>query len=253
MNEQNKGIQVKKEETPRIKEGASTTAAVPSNGWRRLLSKRWAFPAMYMAAAAIILTFVWVYQDMGKTTPTADKTVAETAKTDANATTQLDASGNTLPVIANAETMQWPVKDRSQVVTSLPFYDSKASNEVKQAAMVQFGDTFTPHTGIDLARQDNQTFDVLAALSGTVTVVEKNPIVGNLVEITHNNGLITVYQSLSDVKVTQGATVKKGDLIATAGVNELEKDDGVHVHFEVRQGKDGPVINPETLITDAGK
>jgi stage II sporulation protein Q len=253
MNEQNKGIQVKKEETPQIKEGASTTSADPSNGWRRLLSKKWAFPAIYMAAAAIILTFVWVYQDMGKTTHTADKTAATASKTGTDAAVQTDASGNAVPVIANAENMQWPVKDRSQVVTSLPFYDSKASNEVKQAAMVQYGDTFTPHTGIDLARQDNQAFDVLAALSGTVTIVEKNPIAGNLVEITHNNGLITVYQSLSNIKVAQGATVKKGDVIATAGVNELEKDDGVHVHFEVRQGKDGPVINPETLITEPGK
>jgi stage II sporulation protein Q len=249
MNEQNKGIQVKKEETPQIKEGASTTSD-PSNGWRRLLSKKWAFPAIYMAAAAIILTFVWVYQGMGKTTPTADKTAATASGTNA---AQADASGNAVPVVANAENMQWPVKDRSQVVTTLPFYDSKASNEVKQAAMVQYGDTFTPHTGIDLARPDNQKFDVLAALSGNVTIVERNPIVGNLVEITHNNGLITVYQSLSDIKVVQGATVKKGDVIATAGVNELEKDDGVHVHFEVRQGKDGPVINPETLITEPGK
>ena len=49
------------------------------------------------------------------------------------------------------------------------------SNEVKQAAMVQYGDTFTPHMGVDFQDRMMQTFDVLAALSGKVTVVEKNP------------------------------------------------------------------------------
>jgi stage II sporulation protein Q len=251
MNEQNKGIQVK-EETPPIKEGAQTTT-VPSVGWRRLMSRKWAFPAMYMAAAAIILIIMWVYQDIGKSTPTDGTASSTLAKTGDNAKDAANLATNAQPVITNTETMQWPVKDRSTVETALPFYDTKASNEVKMAAMVQYNDTYTPHTGIDLARQDDQPFDVVAALSGTVTVVEKNPLVGNQVEITHSNGLITVYQSLSDIKVAAGATVKKGDVIATAGRNELEKDDGVHVHFEVRQGKDGPVVNPESLISQQAK
>jgi stage II sporulation protein Q len=89
---------------------------------------------------------------------------------------------------------------------------------------------------------------VVAALSGKVTAVDQNPVVGNLVEITHSNGLVTVYQSLSDVIVAKNADVKKGDVIAKAGRNELEKQEGIHLHFEVRQGADGPALNPETLL-----
>jgi stage II sporulation protein Q len=247
MNEQKKGIQVK-EEAPQMKEGAPNTT-VPSKGWRALMSKKWAFPAIYMAAAAIILTFMWVYQDMGRT-PTADKAATEIAKAGTNAIDQKNAATDAVPVIASTETMRWPVVDRNEVVVSLPFYDSKASNEVKQSAMVQYGDTITPHTGIDLAKADNQTFDVLAAVSGKVTVVENNPVTGHQVEITASNGLVTIYQSLNDVKVAQGAEVKQGDVIAKAGVNELEKDDGVHLHFEVHQSKDGSVLDPTKLITE---
>jgi stage II sporulation protein Q len=247
MNEQKKGIQVK-EDAPQMKEGVPN-ATVPSKGWRALLSKKWAFPAIYMAAAAIILTFMWVYQDMGRT-PTAGKTVTEIAKAGTDAKDQKNQATVAVPVIASTETMRWPVLDRNEVEVSLPFYDSKASNEDKQSAMVQYGDTITPHTGIDLAKADNQTFDVLAALSGNVTVVEKNPLTGNQVEITASNGLVTVYQSLSDIKVAQGAEVKQGDVIAKAGVNELEKDDGVHLHFEVHKSKDGPVLDPTKLITE---
>jgi stage II sporulation protein Q len=247
MNEQKKGIQVK-EEAPQIKEGVPNTT-VPSKGWRALMSKKWAFPAIYMAAAAIILTFMWVYQDLGRT-PTAGKTDTEIAKAGKDAKDQKNQAGDAVPVIANTETMHWPVLDRNEVVVSLPFYDSAASNEVKQSAMVQYGDTITPHTGIDLASPNDQTFDVLAALSGKVTVVEKNPLTGNQVEITDSNGLVTIYQSLTDIKVAQGAEVKQGDVIAKAGVNELEKDDGVHLHFEVHQSKDGPVLDPTKLITE---
>jgi stage II sporulation protein Q len=244
MNEQKKGIQVK-EEAPLVKEGAPNTT-VPSKGWRALMSKKWAFPAIYMAAAAIILTFMWVYSDMGSS-KTADKASTEIAKT---GTVTKDQPADALPVVASTESMQWPVKDRNAVITGIPYYDSKASNETKQAAMVQYGDTLTPHTGIDLVTADNKTFDVLAALSGKVTVVENNPLTGHQLEITHSNGMTTIYQSLSDIKVVQGAEVKQGDVIAMAGVNELEKDDGVHLHFEVRQSKDGTVLDPGSLITD---
>lgn len=211
------------------------------------MSKKWAFPAIYMAAAAIILTFMWVYQDLGSS-KTADN-ASEITQAGTDAKNETDEPANALPVVTIPEVMKWPVADRNEVVAGIPYYDSNASAEDKQAAMVEYGDTITPHTAVDLVKADNTPFEVLAALSGTVTVVEKNPLTGSQVEITHPNGMITIYQSLSDLRVVQGAEVKQGDVIAMAGVNELEKEDGVHLHFEVRQSKDGPVLNPNTVIT----
>ncbi|WP_342773120.1 M23 family metallopeptidase [Paenibacillus flagellatus] len=167
--------------------------------------------------------------------------VAKT-QTVTDATNKPDA----LAVAANTETMQWPVKDRNEVELVMQFFDSKASSEVRQAAMIEYGDTLTPHVGVDFARQDDKPFEVVAAMSGKVTRVEKDAIVGSLVEITHQDGTVTIYQSLSDVKVAKDVQVKKGDVIASAGRNELEKDMGNHVHFEVRQN--GTPVNPESLI-----
>lgn len=59
MNEQDK-IKSTHDESLKNKQGDS--GAKPSS-WSRLLSKRWVFPAVYTAAAALILTLVWVYQD----------------------------------------------------------------------------------------------------------------------------------------------------------------------------------------------
>lgn len=240
MNDQKQGNQ-KKEEAPNSMQGAPYT---PS-GWRKLLARKWVFPATYMAAAAIILTLMWVYQDAGKNSVSeVDLGLKVSNEKQESQLPTPDAVEVTAPV----ETMQWPVVNRNEVKVSLPFYDSQASNEVRQAAMIEYGDTLTPHVGIDFKKEDGSAFDVVAAMSGKVTLVEKNPVVGHQVEITHSNGMVTVYQSLAEVKVVKDAEVKKGDIIAKAGRNELEKDEGVHLHFEVRQGAGGAVINPQQIL-----
>lgn len=223
--------------------------AVPAEAtpfsWRRLFSKKWVFPAVYMAAAALILTLVWVYQGSGGKVEDAS---GKQSVTD----TVMNPGQEAVPVAAPVETMQWPVKERGEVEQIMSFYEEKAADNIKQAALVEYGDTFTPHLGMDLARQDDKDFDVLAALSGKVSLVEKNPLVGYQVEITHPNGLVTVYQSLGSVNVQKGADVKKGDVIAKAGRNELEKDHGTHLHFEVRQGASGASVNPEQFLNPVG-
>lgn len=220
----------------------SASAPAPATMWKRLLGKKWAYPAMYVVAAALILTFMWAYQQ-----------TAQQSASDALADTKLAlisplGQSHDMPVAANVDTLAWPVKDRTDMEVMLPFYDSAATPDQKQAALVEYGDTMTPHVGIDFARHDNQTFDVLAAGNGKVTQVEKNILVGNLVEITHANGTVSVYQSLSTAKVAKGDEVKKGQVIAQAGRNELEKDQGFHLHFELR--KDGEPVNPGSIIGD---
>lgn len=240
MSEQKKDVQ--KQEAPKTIVGAQSSN---TSSWKRLLGKKWVFPATYMAAAAIILTLMWVYQGAG-TFNSDTQTETNPAKT--GTVTENVSGSDAVATSAKQETMQWPFKDRNELEVILPFYDNKASNEVRQAAMVEYGDTFTPHIGMDFARHDNATFDVMAVMSGKVTAVQKDPIVGNLVEITHSNGLVSVYQSLADVQVAKDTEVKKGDVIAKAGRNELEKDQGVHLHFELRQGQGGPAVNPEQHI-----
>lgn len=242
MDNQNKNEQ----ETKGTRESQEAVpSAATAFSWRRLFSKKWVFPAVYMAAAALILTLVWVYQGSG------DK-VQDAGSKQSVTETVMDPGQEAVPVAAPLETMQWPVKERGEVEQIMSFYEEKAADNIKQAALVEYGDTFTPHLGLDLARQDDKDFDVLAALTGKVSLVEKNPLVGYQVEITHPNGLVTVYQSLASVNVQKGADVKKGDVIAKAGRNELEKDHGTHLHFEVRQGANGASINPEQLLNPAG-
>ncbi|MNJ41681.1 M23 family metallopeptidase [Paenibacillus fonticola] len=221
---------------------------VPASAWKKVLSKRWVYPAAYVAAAAIILTLVWVYQDAGrKPMESTPASVTDSVQPPVDEVTQGEVVDKTAdPKMAKMEDLIWPVANRAEIVVVKPFYEKEGSAEEHQAAMVQYKDTFTPNTGIDLAREDDQPFEVKAALAGKVTRVEENPLLGYVVEITHANNLKTVYESLNDVKVKQGAEVKQGDHLATAGRNEIEKDLGNHLHFVIYEN--GELVNPVTVL-----
>ncbi|MDQ0192215.1 M23 family metallopeptidase [Paenibacillus wynnii] len=245
MNEQNKN---KPNHEESLKKSQGESGAKPSS-WNRLLSKRWVFPAVYTAAAAIILTLVWVYQDAGQKPLTGDTAaVVQQQETGASAGTNNAVSGDpeAVEVVANTEDMVWPVSNPAEVKVVKPFYDVNGTEQNHEEAMVQFNNTFVPNAGIDIAREDKQVFDVKAALSGEVTRVEDVPVMGTIIEITHPGNVKTVYQSVGEPKVKQGDDVKQGDLLATAGRNEIEKSLGNHVHFEVYE--DGAVMNPSEIL-----
>lgn len=246
MNEQNQKKQPH-EESPKIGLGEP---AVPVSAWKRLLSKRWVYPAAYVAAAAIILTLVWVYQDastkpMDSTPASVTDSVNLSGEEEAALSEETEGE-EAAEVIASSEDLAWPVANTAEVAVVKPFYEKEGTTEEHQAALVQYNDTFTPNTGIDLAREDRKSFEVNAAMSGKVTRVEEHPLLGYVVEITHASNLKTVYESLSDVKVKKDAEVKQGDVIGSAGRNEMEKDLDNHVHFAVYEN--GELVNPETVL-----
>lgn len=242
MNEQDKN---KTNHDESLKNNQGDSGAKPSS-WSRMLSKRWVFPAVYTAAAAIILTLVWVYQDAGLKPLNPDNAAVSSQNgTSVNEAGTVNGESDALEAVASAESLVWPVGNPSEVEVVKPYYDENGTEENHVAAMVQYNDKFIPNVGIDIAREDNKTFDVKAALSGEVTRVEDVAVLGKVIEITQGN-LKTVYQSLGETKVKQGDVVKQGDTLATAGRSEIEKNLGNHVHFEVYE--DGKVVNPTDLL-----
>ncbi|WP_341279901.1 M23 family metallopeptidase [Paenibacillus sp. FSL H8-0537] len=244
MNNENKPKQGS-EETPKNGLGASS-AAGSGNGFKRLLARKWVSPAIFMAAAAIIVTLMWVYQgadDSKQTTATEHPGQTEATVGEGTAAQPESVVDE---VIREGEQLQWPVVNKDSLQIETPFYDASASSDERQAAMVQTGNTFSPHMGIDLVDPNDQPFDVVAAMSGKVSLVLNHPTNGSIIEINHGEGLVTTYQSLSDVNVAVGDEVKQGTIIAKAARNELEKDLGVHLHFEVREN--GKAVNPSTVV-----
>jgi murein DD-endopeptidase MepM/ murein hydrolase activator NlpD len=56
---------------------------------------------------------------------------------------------------------------------------------------------------------------------------------GNCIVIDHGYGFQTVYGHLSDIKVTKGQVIKRGDLIGISGSTGLSS--GPHLHYQVEQ------------------
>jgi murein DD-endopeptidase MepM/ murein hydrolase activator NlpD len=88
------------------------------------------------------------------------------------------------------------------------------------------------HAGIDIAVLE--TDQVRAAGDGVVTAVgyvAEHGGYGNVVEIRHGPGLVTLYAHLATIQVEVGDIVQQGQPIAHAGCTG--SCTGAHLHFEV--------------------
>ena len=130
------------------------------------------------------------------------------------------------------------------ITISKYYYNSKDDETRQQQSLIKYENIYMPNTGI---RYSSDTeFEILAILDGKVTSVKEDDILGNIVEIEHSDNIVTIYQSIKDVKVKPGDIIKQGDTIALSGPNKLENEKDNCLHFEVY--KEGNLINPETII-----
>ncbi|KGX90966.1 M23 family metallopeptidase [Pontibacillus marinus] len=216
---------------------------VSKNNWKRILRKKWFFPSVYLVAAALILTGVLWYQS----SLTNVEDLADDQDNLQNETDQIDYDNQpATPVMELNENLNMPLHNRDQAVIKTKFFDYSASAEDREKALILYDNHYYQSEGVDIAREDGESFDVLASATGTVTEVKEDPLLGNVVEITHQDGLTTRYMSLGDVLVETGAEVNQDDAIGTAGQSLMGQASGVHVHFEVV--KDGNKVNPETYF-----
>ena len=89
------------------------------------------------------------------------------------------------------------------------------------------------HTGIDIGASTGT--NIVAAESGTVILANYgwNGGYGNYIIINHGNGITTRYAHASQLYVSAGQTVSKGQVIAAVGTTG--NSTGPHLHFEVRE------------------
>ena len=100
------------------------------------------------------------------------------------------------------------------------------------------------HNGIDISAPEGTS--VWAADNGVVTMAQGgwNYGYGNVVQIDHGNGFVTIYAHLSAISVSQCQSISAGAPVGAAG--NTGNSQGAHLHFEIRQG--GSPINPWLLL-----
>jgi len=144
-----------------------------------------------------------------------------------------------VPVVNEIPTIMRPYLNEA-VTISKTFYDYNAESSSQEKSIIFYENTYIQNSGVDYKYQE--TFDVISILDGTVIEVTDNEILGKTIKIRHDNDLISIYQSLSEVNVKKDDTIARGQVIGKSGTCPLYSTDS-NLHFELYyQGKS---INPE--------
>ena len=98
------------------------------------------------------------------------------------------------------------------------------------------------HTGTDIAAPSGTPIKAVAA--GTVTFAARSGSYGNLIKISHENGVETWYGHCSELYATEGQQVEAGEIIAAVG--STGNSTGPHLHLEIRVN--GTAVNPQTYL-----
>lgn len=158
------------------------------------------------------------------------------------------------PIIDNSIVVHKEIKEPTKVIKPFTskeveinkyYYNSNDEEQVQVKSLIKYGTVYMPNTGI--LYSSNQEFDVVAVLDGKISNIKTDEILGNIIEVEHDKKIITIYQSVKDVNVKVGDTVKQGDVLAKSGSNKLDQTPEFCLHFE--SYKDGSLINPEDLYT----
>ena len=158
-------------------------------------------------------------------------------------TIALISSNNTKSANIGEETI--PVSSTTFV---LPIKNATIAKDYSGSEL-QFNDTLKQweiHKAIDFVANDD--LNVYAVSDGTVSNVYTNYLEGTVIEISHKNGIVSIYKSLvKDVKVAIGDKVGAGDIIGQVAESMAQElNTGAHLHFEMT--KDGIKVNPNDYL-----
>lgn len=98
------------------------------------------------------------------------------------------------------------------------------------------------HTGLDIAAPCGTP--IKACNSGVVTFAGRNGSYGNLVKISHGDGVETWYAHCNTLNVSVGQNVSAGQVVATVG--STGNSTGYHLHLEIRIN--GSPVNPQKYV-----
>lgn len=135
-----------------------------------------------------------------------------------------------IPVINESKMIILPFND-SGVKIGKNYYDYKGEEKAQEDSIIKQDNTYYQNTGIDYIKEE--AFDVVAIANGTVSLVKDDDLLGKTVHIEHDNGLLSIYQSLSQIDVKKGDIITQGQIIGKSGTNKMDNELGNHLHFEI--------------------
>ena len=130
----------------------------------------------------------------------------------------------------------------------LPMNDASIIKDFSDSTL-QYNQTLNrweAHFSVDLASVES---DVMSIYDGTVASVEYDFLMGNIITIEHENGMVSVYASLDkNINVKVGDSVTKGQVIGYASTTATsESADGAHLDFSMILN--GEEVDPNNYLS----
>lgn len=208
----------------------------PAYKSRRLFSKKWLYPSIYLGAAVLIIGLMYVRSQTGAAPATANG-----IETGANT----GISTGTAPGQASL-TWQSPYAMGTQAEVTMGFFPGKGTTAQQAQAMVFYDNAWYPHEGIDIKAGNGQSFTVTSAAPGTVSSVVDDPLMGKTVIVESADGYTEHYESLATIDVKEGDSLAAGQTIGTSGADQFEAKQGNHLYFAVYQNDQA--IDPTSVL-----
>lgn len=196
---------------------------------RKLKLKPFVIPIAYTVFVAILLVSVFITEKNYEKPEEENLTYVSDSVFD-----------DTTPVI-NLEAQIMRPYSNSNVTIGIDYYNKDDNEENKNKSIIYYSNTYMPNSGIDYILEDK--FDILSILDGEVIEVKEEELLGKTITIRHDTDLISVYQGLSEISVEKNEHVSIGQIIGKSGTNELNKNLGNHLHFELMFK--GQTVDPE--------
>lgn len=196
---------------------------------RKLHLKPFVIPISYTIFVFVLLTSVFFVNYSGIKEDKDDITYVSSTMT------------NDVKPVINLESMITRPYQDSNIKIGIDYYNKDDNEENQGKSIVYYSNTYMPNSGVDYIL-DNQ-FSVYSVLDGEVIDIKEEELLGKTITIRHDTNLISVYQGLSDIKVSKNEQVLLGQEIGTSGTNKLNSDLGNHLHFELIYK--GQTVDPE--------
>lgn len=145
-----------------------------------------------------------------------------------------------MPVVSSTSTIIRPYLN-PEVKILKNYYDHQDEESEQVNSLLYYESTYMPNYAVAYGGIEN--FEVISILDGTVISIKEDSVLGSIIEIQHENNLISVYQSVSNITVKENQVVHQGEVIASSGISNLNKDLNKHLLFELLHN--GQIVDPE--------
>ena len=202
-----------------------------------IMQRPWFWPVIYSSMVVMIVAVIFSFNELYKNQQ--EESVAEKAPAQEQ---------NLISTSTKQESLKYPFKEEyaGEVTLLQNFYDMSADETTRENSVLVCNQVFTTSTGVTIAL-NSEPFEVVAAMSGTVSKVKMDAFTGNMITIDHPNGMQTRYSSVADILIKEGDQVSQGEQIATSQENESNPTAGVHLHFELLD--QGVLVNPAKYVS----